>query len=388
MNNQYIFSFLRTTEKRDTGVLSNQCARYLQRLTSCITAILAVCTWAQSLAAQPADERITRTRQEVLALIEQAGTSKPDWWDAVPLEYPETLDLSFPHPPPTKEWNTRLNVGQYMWSIINENPSRFMQGTKFMHFVLKLNEDDPQVVKRCSEQLAHCYHDLLQDWARAAYWKRKLAVKDVALANCYWQLGNKEMAVGILSWIHFDNSRYGGAIKQWADMGELAKALELAEASAGFKDWGAAHRAAGDAYRKFARYDAAVESYEKVLAVESRSQNNLILQHNQDHARVSIENIRLYETFDLSKIRDGTYRAGVPAYNGELVVSATVAQHRISAITVVEHAEKQFYSSLTDMPKKIIRAQDFRNIDATTGATVTADAIKNAVARALQQGRQ
>ena len=219
MNNQYIFSFLRTTEKRDTGVLSNQCARYLQRLTSCITAILAVCTWAQSLAAQPADERITRTRQEVLALIEQAGTSKPDWWDAVPLEYPETLDLSFPHPPPTKEWNTRLNVGQYMWSIINENPSRFMQGTKFMHFVLRLNEDDPQVVKRCSEQLAHCYHDLLQDWARAAYWKRKLAVKDVALANCYWQLGNKEMAVGILSWIHFDNSRYGGAIKQWADIG-------------------------------------------------------------------------------------------------------------------------------------------------------------------------
>ena len=78
----------------------------------------------------------------------------------------------------------------------------------------------------------------------------------------------------------------------------------------------------------------------------------------------------------------------MPAYNGELVVSATVAQHRISAITVVEHAEKQFYSSLTDMPKKIIRAQDFRNIDATTGATVTADAIKNAVARALQQGRQ
>ena len=38
------------------------------------------------------------------------------------------------------------------------------------------------------------------------------------------------------------------------------------------------------------------------------------------------------------------------------------------------------------MPAKIIRAQDFSNVDATTGATVTADAIKNAVARALSQG--
>lgn len=339
------------------------------------------------LSAQSDGQRVVRTRQEVLELIERAGASKPDWWDSVPLEYPETLDLSFPHPPPSKEWDPRLNVGQFMWSIINENENRFRQGTKFMHFVLKRNEGDRQVVKRCSEQLAHCYHDLLQDWARAAYWKRKLGAKDVALANCYWQLGNKEMAVGILEWIKVDYSRYGGAIKLWADMGELERALALAAASTGVRDWGAAHRAAGDAYRKFARYEEAVDHYQKVLAVKSKSDNNLILAHNQAHARVAIESIQLYETFDLSKVQPGTYEGSAPAYNGDLHVRATVAQGRIADVQVIRHTEKQFYSSLSDMPVKVIRAQDFRNVDATTGATVTADAIKSAVARALAQGR-
>ena len=194
------------------------------------------------------------------------------------------------------------------------------------------------------------------------------------------------MAAEILNGIRFDYSRYGSTIKQWADMGELDRALQLARASGGYRDWGAAYRAAGDAYRKYQRYDEAIASYQEVLAVESETKDNLILKHNQDHARLAIESIRLFETFDLGKVRAGTYRAGVPAYNGELVVSVTVERKAITSVEVVEHHEKQFYSSLVDMPAKIIRAQDFRNVDATTGATVTADAITNAVARALSQG--
>lgn len=349
-------------------------------------AALAIAASLATAADPDSGERVTRTREQVLALIQEAGTTRPDWWSSVPLEYPGTLDLSFPHPPPTKEWNTRLNVGQYMWSIVNENESRFRQGTKFMHYVLKLNENDPGVVGRCREQLAHCYHDLLQDWARAAYWKRLAGRRDVALANCYWQLGSVEMAAEILDGIRFDYSRYGAAIKQWADMGKLDKALRLARSSVGYGDWGAVYRATGDAYRKFRRFDKAIASYQRVLAVKSRKKDDLILKHNQDHARLAIENIQLFETFDLGKVRDGTYGNRVPAYNGELVVSVTVAGHAITAVEVVEHHEKQPYSSLVDMPAKIIRAQDYRDVDATTGATVTADAITSAVARALSQG--
>ncbi|MCB1126898.1 MAG: FMN-binding protein, partial [Verrucomicrobiae bacterium] len=113
-----------------------------------------------------------------------------------------------------------------------------------------------------------------------------------------------------------------------------------------------------------------------------------ILKHNQDHARMAIQDLQLYETFDLLKVVDGSFEAGVPAYNGELVVRVTVESHRISDVTVVKHSEKQFYSSLTDMPAKIVEAQDFRGVDATTGATVTAEAIKSATARALRRGRK
>ena len=341
--------------------------------------------YAEDTLVKTDSERKTRTRQELLALIEKAGETKPDWWNRVPLEYPETLDLSFPAEP-GGDWDTRKNVGQYMWSIINENPSRFEQGTKFMHYVLRINQDEPDVARRSMQQLGHCYHDLLQDWARAAYWKRKAGVTDVTLANCYWQLGNKQMAVEILNRVRFDYSRYGSSIKQWSDMGELDRALQLARTSAGYRDWGAAYRAAGDAYRKHSRYEEAIENYRKVLAVQSISEENLILKHNQDHAGVTIDNIRLFETFDIDKVKEGTYRDSCPAYNGDLVVSVTVEKRRISSVKVLEHQEKQFFSSLTDMPAKIIAAQDFRNVDATTGATVTADAITNAVARALSQG--
>lgn len=323
----------------------------------------------------------------MLAIIEEAGTTRPEWWDSVALDYPETLDLSFPEPPPTKDWRAHENVGQYMWSVINENPGRFQQGTKFMHFVMKVNEKDAAVVRRCQQQLAHCYHDLLQDWARAAYWKQKLGARDVALANCYWMLGSKEMAVEIMEGIRYDYSRYGEAIKQWADMGELAQALELAERSAGLGPWGAAERASGDALRKSGRYEQAILRYRKVLAIESKTPDNLILKHNQDHARVAIEDIRLYETFDLERVRDGSFEAAVPAYNGELAVRATVRGKRITDVVVVRHEEKQFFTSITDIPAKIVEAQDYRGVDATTGATVTAEAIKSATARALDRGR-
>ena len=41
-------------------------------------------------------DRAERTKSEVDALIAQAGSTSPDWWNSVELEYPETLDLSWP----------------------------------------------------------------------------------------------------------------------------------------------------------------------------------------------------------------------------------------------------------------------------------------------------
>ena len=48
--------------------------------------------------------------------------------------------------------------------------------------------------------------------------------------------------------------------------------------------------------------------------------------------------------------------------------------------------DKQFYSALTDNTRKILEKKGVKDVDATTGATITSEAIINATAKALHQG--
>jgi uncharacterized protein with FMN-binding domain len=64
-------------------------------------------------------------------------------------------------------------------------------------------------------------------------------------------------------------------------------------------------------------------------------------------------------------------------------VEVTVRGGRITAVEVLQHQEKQFYSALTDTPEKILRAQGVQGVDATSSATITSEAIINATAKAL-----
>ncbi|MCI0667140.1 MAG: FMN-binding protein [Methylococcaceae bacterium] len=333
-----------------------------------------------------------KTRQEIQALIEDASKTKPGWWETVPLTYPETLDLRFPSGP-NRPWNSQKNIGQYMWSIINENANRFHEGTKFMHYVYSLNRDNPDAAHRAAQQLGHCYHDLLQDWARAAYWLQKASERGVKLANAYWHLGSKEMAEEILRPITSDYTDHGAVIKLWSDMGELETALELANKSKDPRSHGGVFRAAGDALHRHGRFDEAIGYYEKVLDIGSRFlpsflKKNGKLQLNKNHAKAAIESIRIFEMFDVTKLRDGSYTDISLGYSGEVAVNVRVKNQRIESLIITRHAEKQYYSSLTDIPEQILRKQDIRDIDATTGATVTADAIRIASAKALQQARK
>lgn len=63
-----------------------------------------------------------------------------------------------------------------------------------MHYVYSLNKNKPEIARKTMRKLGHCYFDLLQDWARAAYWMQKINNRGIDLANAYWQLGSKEMA--------------------------------------------------------------------------------------------------------------------------------------------------------------------------------------------------
>lgn len=349
-----------------------------------------VLTWKQ--APPSAAGEVTRSRDEVNRLINELGTSPPDWFDSVSLNYPRSIDLSWPQP--SGPWDPRKNVGQFMWSVINENPGRWKEGTKFMHHVLSINQDNPEVQQKAFTQLGHCYHDLLGDWARGACWWRKRQRHDMnsflGLANCYWKLGCKEMAVEQLSGIRTDFSRYGSAVKLWSDLGELDRALALAEASAQAGYPGGAYASAGDACRRHKRYTEAIAYYRKAIALpmtytqnNGKRQKNAILVRNQERAQTAVDNIKLFETLDVSRIPDGTYTGTSLAYAGDLTVAVTVKSGRMTAVRVTENKDKQYYAALTDTPKQIIAKQALQGIDATTGATITAQAIVDATAGAL-----
>ena len=330
-----------------------------------------------------------RSRAEIDALIDKQGRTPPAWWDSVPLSYPKTLDLSWPEPAPAP-WNAQKNVGQYVWDVINPNPGKWREGVRLMHHLLVLHKDDPDKAYRAMELLAHMYHDLLQDYPRAAFWWRKLLAAQggdspdgIKLAECYWKLGSKKMATDLLSQL----SAYYATIKLLADLGETRAALRLAESAARGGEPDLAYLYAGDACRLQGDYAQAIQYFEKVLKVAAAGQAAQRIQRNQTRARANIEAIRIVDTLDLGRVPDGTYRSSSPAYNGELHVKVIVRGGRIESVEVTGHQEKQFYSALTDTPRQIVEKQGVRGVDAVSRATITSEAILNATAKALASPR-
>jgi hypothetical protein len=173
-----------------------------------------------------------RSRAEIESLIEEMGRTPPDWWDATPLNYPKTLDLTWPEKP-EGEWNAQKNVGQYLWDVIQPNEHKWREGSRFVHFLLEQHQGDREKTGRDMFYLGRLYYLLLQDHARAAFWWRKAGVEQganrpesVFLADCYWRLGSKPMALEYLN--RMSRSAIPiTAVKQLADMGETRMAVQL-----------------------------------------------------------------------------------------------------------------------------------------------------------------
>lgn len=332
---------------------------------------------------------MTRTRAQVEALIQQAGTTPPDWWNSVTANPPATLDLTWAE---TKgPWNPNKNLGQYIWSTINENSGKWREGAKLMHQVLTVNKGDPVKLARTMDALGRIYHTLLADYARAAFWWRKAKVTspgtaadhDTDLAHCYWKLGCREMTVEILNKYPQDDSRHGELIKLWSEMGDLDKALALAEgmAKAGYPDIG--YLAAGDACRLAGKFKEAMAYYQKVLAA---SQGWRDLKQNKTRAQASLDGLQAAEGLDLARVRDGTYKATSMGYAGPIEVEVQARGGRIVSVKVLKYVEKQYYTALTDTPAQIVAKQGIKGVDAVTSATITSEAIMNATVKALVQG--
>jgi uncharacterized protein with FMN-binding domain len=170
-------------------------------------------------------------------------------------------------------------------------------------------------------------------------------------------------------------------------MGQFNKALKLTEMY--LRSGGDAHTAllmAGDACRTANRFADALKFYER--AVNTPDPGNGRAERNIKRARANVEAIRLFELSDVSKARDGTHTGTSPAYEGPLSVAVVVESGQLKKVEVTKHTEKQFYSALEDVPAQIIAKQGVKGIDATSRATITAEAIINATAKALAENQK
>jgi uncharacterized protein with FMN-binding domain len=326
----------------------------------------------------------THTKVEVEALIQKAGQTQPDWFAGVTANYPQTLDLTWGDP---RGRNAQKDLKEFIWSVINPNPTRWKDGTKLLHQVLNVNKADPEKLKRTMNALGECYHNFFADYARAAFWLQKAETNNELLADCYFRLGNKDMAKQVLDKYGYDDTRQGGVIKMWADIGELDEALKMADGKAQNTP-DAAYFVAGDCLKLAGRYKDAMDYYEKVLKVVAKDTQTAPgrLKWNQDQARASIEAIKLFELLDLKHIPDGKYSGTSMGYSGNVTVEVTTKSAKIESVKVTQQTEHQCYASLTVVPEKIITKQSVKGVDTYSSATVTSNAIINASAKALASG--
>jgi len=325
-----------------------------------------------------------KSKAEVQAEIKKVGSTPPAWFADTPLKYPKTLDLSWP-PDPGGPWDPSRNVGQFIWTSINENESRWKEGIRFLHYLLTVNQKNPEVLRKTMEALGNMYHNLHQDWARAAFWWQKAGETDkIELAHCYYKLGSKAWAVEILNEWPADYTRHCSVARLWSEIGEnekgLAMALEMAKHTpdVGFLT-------AGDICRTVGRTTEALGYYEKALKAAEGGRD---LKQTKERAQASIDAIRLVDTLDVKRVPDGSYRDQSIGYNGPVEVEVQVSSGKIADVKVVKHQEKQYYSAIADTRNQMILKQGAKGVDATSGATITSEAILNASLKALSKAQR
>jgi len=368
----------------------------------------------------PADiPKNDRTETQVDDLVENVGRTKPKWYESVPLRFPRTLKLNWRVT--SRGWKPHVNLRQYIDGIVSPSPDKWKEGIKLMHHTVTINRTSLTKLRMSQRALADMYFSYFGDYARAAFWYRQSRGRNhVPLASCYFHLGCKKLAVKVLSEINDDYTPNGGAIRLWAEMNEVDRALFYAEkaARAGRPDVG--YLAAGDACRRDGQYAKARSYYQKVLDAERGGRD---IKRNTARAKANLEAVKLQTALKISQIPDGIYPGESPGYSktSPIQLAVTVASGKIESIKIQKPRDQRYYTSLTEMPKRIIAKQfflappapdpklkirtrrrpsvviteepgtivewlAFRGLDTVSGATETSQGIFNATVKALSAG--
>lgn len=360
--------------------------RAVRSATICggVLACLLVSTWFRSARAGET-ARPERGSRSVEEIIQREGSTKPDWYDSVPLDYPKTLDLSWPQP--KGKWNPQVNVGQYLISVVYRRPDTWRSTAKLFHHIIDISDGNPTARRNAMDRLAHVYSRLLGDFPRAAYWWQRYAKETgdlnnqqaVGLAECYWRLGGKEKAEQILR--RLDR----GTVKLWAEMGELDEALAAAKEEAKGRWPYEAILAAGNACRSHGRYRDAMVYYKRLATLPADGNGAKNAQRMATLGQQSVRATQVYQDLDLRSARDGEYTGAGDGYRGPVQVKVTVRGGAIQEVKVTQHKEDWYCRSLTDIPRQLTEKQGVRGVHAVTGATYTSNAIVNGAAEALRQ---
>ena len=85
----------------------------------------------------------------------------------------------------------------------------------------------------------------------------------------------------------------------------------------------------------------------------------------------------------------GTYTGVGAGRNGELTVEVVVTDSKIESVTVTAHTETAGIAdpAIEKVPAQIVEKQS-TEVDAVSGATITKDAIVEAVNKALEQAKK
>ena len=331
---------------------------------------------------------VKRSASAVNALVQREGKTLPDWWDSIKLNYPQTLDL--PGRNRVKGWKPQINLGAYFFSIVTPHPSRWKPGVKLLHHVVDVRKNDPALQPQAMEMLSNYYLRYFEDYPRAAYWNLQSTQRGgrptlhgvVGLAECYFHMGNKQMATALMTKYGLHTRFSAPGVKLWAELGQVDRALKMSmEMARMAPDRG--YLAAGNLHRLTGKYDQAAACYGKAAAYQDPRGHGKL---NRQRARECLAAVRLCKTLDISRVSDGTHRGTSASYRGPLSVEVEVAGGRITAARVTKHKDDIFFTSITKVPKTIVDKQSVERLDAVSGATVTCEAIVNAATKALSSG--
>ena len=325
-------------------------------------------------------EAQTRTRQQVEELIATEGRKAPDWWNEVKLDYPATLNLDYPSEVPGIGWDNQRCVRHYVRDIVKPNPHRWRPTIKLYHALMVRHKDDEEKRTQAMRRLGFTFFHFEQDYVHAAFWWQQAKLSEenpyeyVFLAECYWKLGCKPMAMEAVNKMKDHHL----AIKLFADMGEFDLALQLSENLARTIPL-AGYFYAGDTCRAAGRNKEALEYYQKAMVAPHYADFESL----RPRAEANALGLKAFELLDLKKIPDGTYKSDSIGFEAPIHVAVTVKSGRIEDVRVTDHREKQFYTSITDTIRRIKEKQGVKGVDTTSGATITSEAIINATAKAL-----